>query len=135
MERKTPAQIEAAATIMQTCVAYLLLSDMIKEDNGDVILRLNGYIEKNMEKTLDVDTLCREFSLSRNALYRLSHTFFGMPIATYIRNKKMDTAAALLMEGKSVSQVALCVGFDDYNYFSKVFRAVKGAPPRAFKKK
>ena len=122
-------------TAFETVVEYLLLSDIIKQDNGDMILRLNGYIEKNIEKPLDVDTLCREFGISRNALYRLSHAFFGMPIAAYIRNRKMDTATALLGAGQSVSQVAQCVGFDDYNYFSKVFRAVKGAPPRAFKRK
>lgn len=135
MGRKSYEQIEAAATIMQTCVAYLLLSDIIKEDDGDIILRLNAYIEKNIEKPLDVDLLCEEFSLSRNALYRLSRKFFGMPIATYIRNKKMDTAIKLLQSGRSVSTAAESVGFYDYNYFSKVFKAVKGVSPKSFKKK
>lgn len=134
LNTKSYAQIEAAGKIMETCIAYLIMENIVRQNEGETVFRLNKYIEKNISDELSVEFLCEKFDLSRNGLYKLSRDFFGMPIAKFIRKKKMDTAAYLLEKGYSVSSAAESVGFYDYNYFSKVFKSVKGTAPRNFKK-
>ena len=126
-------QIKSAAKIMEALISYLIVSDIIKEGNGDIILGLNHYIENNISSDLSVDKICREFKISRNALYKLSQNYFGMSIGKFIRKKKMETAANLIKNGSSVALASEAVGFYDYNYFSKSFKLVMGVSPNKFK--
>lgn len=135
LNTKSYAQIEAAGKIMETCIAYLIMENIVRQNEGETVFKLNKYIEENIADELSVELLCKKFDLSRNGLYKISRDFFGVPIAKFIRKKKMDTAALLLEKGSSVSQAAESVGFYDYNYFSKVFKSVKGTSPRNFKNK
>jgi AraC-like DNA-binding protein len=41
-------------------------------------------------------------------------------------------AAAMLSQGRTVTDVALCVGFENPSHFSKVFRAFLGVNPRDY---
>ena len=134
LNTKSYQQIEAAAKIMEACIAYILMSNVIQEDKGNIILRINDYIEQNIAGDCSVNTLCETFKISRNALYKISNNFLGMPIAKFIRRKKMDTAAKLIETGSSVSKAAESVGFYDYNYFSKAFKSIKGVSPNQFKR-
>lgn len=135
LNKKDYEQIEAAAEIMNACIAYLLMSDIIKEEKGNIILQLSDYIEENIFSEISVENICREFNISRNSLYKISWDYFGMSVGKYIRDKKIEAAARLLSEGYSVSEVAELTGFCDYNYFSKVFKSVKGVSPGKFKEK
>jgi AraC-like DNA-binding protein len=45
---------------------------------------------------------------------------------------RLKAAAAMLSEGRSVTDVAFSVGFENLSHFSKVFRAVHGVNPRDF---
>lgn len=130
---KDKKQINAAASIMETCACYLWVSRLIEFDGDSFASLISSYIKDNLTSDLSVETLCSHFALSRNKLYKLSHEAFGMSIASYVRKLRIENAAALLKNGYSVSNAAICSGFDDYNYFSKQFKAETGILPSKFK--
>lgn len=49
--------------------------------------------------------------------------------------KRMERARALLLEDKmSVSEVAYAVGYDNFAYFSRLFKNKVGISPKEYKK-
>ena len=55
---------------------------------------------------------------------------------SYIMNKKMEKAREFLAETDfSVTEIGRLVGFDDVNYFSRVFHKHNGFSPLAYRTK
>lgn len=129
LEDKSDDDISAAARMMQSCVCYLLINKLIKEDYGNILLELRKYIEENPTADLSSNTLCKKFAVSRNYLYKISNTYFGMPIASYVRLKRLKHAQQLIREGCSVTLAAERAGFNDYGYFGKLFKRYIGQTP------
>lgn len=129
LEEKSDADISAAARMMQSCVCYLLINKLITEEHGNVLLELRKYIEDNPTADLSSNALCKVFHISRNYLYKISNTYFGMPIASYVRIKRLKYAEQLIKEGCSVTLAAERAGFNDYGYFGKLFKRYIGKTP------
>ena len=49
-----------------------------------------------------------------------------------LKDVRLKAAAAMLSERRTVTDVALSVGFENLNHFSKVFRAFHGVNPRDY---
>lgn len=132
---KSEKQITAAANLMEICTCYLCLAELIKIDAENLIFHLSSYIDFHIADNLSVENLCSVFGISRSRLYEVSHKYYGMSIAKYIRKKRVGKALdCFKSKNCSVSRAADTAGFLDYNYFSKVFKAETGMTPSAYKK-
>lgn len=130
---KTQPQIHAAAKLMETCISYILTKNMIQMEKGGLPFMIEEYIENNLDKNISVDTICKQFNISRNMVYQNSNKYFGMPIAEFIRKKRIDKAYELLKSGMNVTEAAINVGFSDYSYFTKFFKREKHMLPKQVK--
>ena len=130
---KSDTQISAAAKIMESCACYLCVSELVKVDEGELIFHLDNYINNNICEDLSVSELCTRFGISKNRLYAISDSIYGMGIASYIRKKKVALAGKYLLQGCSVADAAEKAGFYDYNYFSKIFKRETGVLPSKYK--
>ena len=73
--------------------------------------------------------------LSETHFRRLWHRVFGISPTAYLRARRIARAKDLLLSGLySISEAAREVGFDDANYFSRVFRQETGVSPSEFLK-
>lgn len=135
LTNKSYSEIKAASKIMESCVCYLLMNHVIKETHGSIAFELNDYINENIGNHLTAGDLCKKFEISRNALYKISETYFGMPIAKYITKKRIEKATELISSGVSVTDVADILGFCDYGYFGKTFKKITGYTPTQTKEK
>jgi AraC-like DNA-binding protein len=52
-----------------------------------------------------------------------------MPIASYVRFKRLKQAEQLIKDGSSVTLAAERTGFTDYGYFGKLFKRYIGKTP------
>ncbi|MCR5134130.1 MAG: AraC family transcriptional regulator [Clostridiales bacterium] len=60
---------------------------------------------------------------------------YGQPVHQYVRHKKLERAAELLIEGKAgVLDIAGQVGFENGSKFAKVFRDTFGMTPGKFRR-
>ena len=109
------------------------MNQVIKESRGSIAFELNDYISENIGNRLIAGELCEKFKISRNALYKISDTYFGMPIAQYIIKRRIETATELIRSGVSVTEVAEITVFCDYGYFGKVFKKITGYAPTQVK--
>lgn len=132
---KSYSEIKSASKIMESCVCYLLMNHVIKETHGSIAFELNDYIKENIGNHLTASDLCKKFEISRNALYKISDTYFGKPIAQHINHKRIEKATELISSGISVTDVADMLGFCDYGYFGKTFKKITGFTPTQIKDK
>ena len=57
----------------------------------------------------------------------------GKPIINYIIDEKMKLAKKFIIEGVSLKEAAQRLGFDDYNYFSRLFKNRENMTPLQYK--
>ncbi len=91
-----------------------------------------------MWATLDRPLRLRELADTANVSeFHLSHAFtytVGMPPHRFHSALRMQEAARLLRsDDRSVTQVAMSLGFDDPAYFARLFRRHHGATPTAWR--
>lgn len=129
-------QIKSVANIIEMCTCYLWIKNLIGIDKGAKIYRVYDYINKNLSQDLSVEFLCREFEIGRTVLYETFKKYYGISVAKYIRKRRMEEAAKFLVQNHSkVSDAAAFMGFEDYNYFSKIFKSEMGLSPLEYKKR
>jgi len=60
--------------------------------------------------------------------------YTGTSIIKYLIQQRIERAKALLLDGTlSLKAIAIAVGFEDYNYFSRVFKRATGTSPKQYK--
>lgn len=132
---KAIRQIRAAGTIMQAFTSYTLSNETVAFRSQNFTEKLRGYLLSHLSDPLDVDTVAAALGISRSKLYIECSKYLGTGIAEYIRQLRIDRAKELLRDtDKSITEIAADVGFDDYNYFCRVFKKSAGYPAKKYRK-
>jgi AraC-like DNA-binding protein len=93
------------------------------------------HINANLDKPLPVSDLAEIVGLSRAHFSRSFAKSEGVPPAEFVLQQRLQRAVKLLTRADflPVKEVAILCGFEDANYFSKVFRRVYGTHPTEFR--
>ena len=92
------------------------------------------YLERNFASPLHLEDLAEHLGISKYHLSRLFHTATGFSFREYLSIIRLQEAKKLLAdERSSISEIAQKCGFDNGNYFSKVFRSKFGISPGKFR--
>ena len=89
-------------------------------------------IEHISDSEFSIDRLCREMAMSRTLFYVKLKSYTGKSPQDFIRIIRLERAAALLRNGRSVTDAAALAGFDNPKYFSTVFKKYFGVSPSKF---
>lgn len=130
----TPERINAAVSILDAIAGYVSLRNFAKWKNNSFADSLTDYIDKNLDKPLSSDLICKQFNCSRSSLYRAVSECFGIGIMQYVADRRIANAKKMLEHGEEVTAAAAANGFDDYCYFCKVFKKKTGVAPHKYKK-
>ncbi len=85
---------------------------------------------KHIENPLTLEELAENAGVSRRQMERLFRKMMGEPPATLYRNIRLERGRALLMETDlSVMEIAIAVGFNSANIFTRHFKARYGETP------
>ena len=136
-EVRAPARASAMAYEVSMHLADALLSwgeVRTVSKRPAAIERAISLCQGNPAELLDVDRLARAAGYSRYHFTRLFTEAEGVPPARYLLRLRMERAARLLQMGQDpIKVVARSCGFEDANYFTKVFRRFFGIGPRDFR--
>lgn len=95
-----------------------------------------SYIDKNLDKEITRENLAELVYLTPDYISKLFRRKTGMSFGEYIQRRKIQEAQNLLENtDMSIGDVALCVGFSSFSYFSKTFKKITGMTPGDFRKK
>ncbi|GGF96258.1 helix-turn-helix domain-containing protein [Paenibacillus abyssi] len=114
----------------------MLVAQKKRQTYDDRIGETLHLLSRHMKDPLRIEQLARTIGLSPS---RLSHLFkenTGQSIVDALNQMRIRQAALLLQHTeRSASEVALDVGFNNYNHFINQFRKRFGVNPSTFKKK
>ena len=93
------------------------------------------YMEEHLDEHLTIPTLSRRALLSATTFKKGFHRMYGLPVHTWLRQRRMDRAAKLLQDSSlSVLGVAQAVGYGSVSQFSAAFRRQYGLTPAQYRK-
>lgn len=95
----------------------------------ETVEQILHYINSNINTQISVNDICTSYYISKTKLYRMFYQAMKVPIAQYIRNKKIMLAYNLIKNGQKPTQVFEEVGFNDYSTFYRTYVRVIGSPP------
>ena len=105
-----------------------------QEASQDTVMKVIRYIEQNYTKTITKDELESISYMNINYLSRQFKARTGKSLHNYLVNYRLDKAVEFLREGKySISDIAMMVGYDNFSYFSRLFKEKKGCSPKEYK--
>jgi len=97
---------------------------------GNVI----GALENDFSKDWKLDDLLKIAHMSRSNLMRVFRKATGQPPIEYLVRLRIQRAMELLRSTNlSVTEIALEVGFNDSNYFTRCFRKATSQSPRQYR--
>jgi len=109
-------------------------TDVLATDDHDVI-RAVQYIRENACLAIQVPDILQHVSMSRAALEPRFRSVLGRTLHQEVQKVRIERAKFLLAEADlPIKQIALQSGFKNVQYLTRVFRAVVGQPPAAFRK-
>jgi AraC family transcriptional regulator len=95
--------------------------------------RVLEFIEEHLSETIALSTLSGLAQLSPYHFARAFRQALGMPPHRYHMNRRVERAKSLLAD-RSVTEVALAVGYAETSSFSSSFRKATGMSPSEFRR-
>lgn len=93
------------------------------------------YMEAHLDEPLTISTLSRRACLSATTFKAGFRRLYGLPVHTWLRQRRMERAAELLRDSSlSVLGVAQSVGYGSASQFTAAFRRQYGVTPAQYRK-
>jgi AraC-like DNA-binding protein len=134
-QARTPAQASALAYEAAMALYDDAFGSHTFATDRSAMQTVVDYINTHLDQPLPVSELAKVSGLSRAHFSRVFAESEGIPPAEFVLQQRMQRATKLLTNAAflPVKEVAIMSGFDDANYFSKVFRRIYGINPTEFR--
>lgn len=88
------------------------------------------FVDSHYQQTIRLADLAERANMSQQHFCRVFKQVTGKRPMDYVNFLRMNKASALLAEKRwNITEVAMAVGFDDSNYFSRLFKKYKRVAP------
>ncbi len=92
------------------------------------------FLRSHFNSNIGVDQLADEAKMSRHHFSRLFKAETGLSIGNYLRHLRVRRAQVLLSHTYlSIREIGEQVGYEDYNYFIRIFRKETGITPSRYR--
>ena len=88
------------------------------------------YVEKNIEKKIELKELADFMGYSPFYISRKFVDIYGIPITGYVRIRKLQYSIKDLLDGMKVIDVAMKYSFESHEGFSRSFKSLFGSSPK-----
>ncbi|MDX1692548.1 MAG: AraC family transcriptional regulator [Ketobacteraceae bacterium] len=96
--------------------------------------KIHALMEQHLSRHLDLETLARSANLSKYHFSKKYKELTGQSPIQHFLHMKMERACYLLdISGESITAVSESLGYDDPQYFSRLFKKVIGISPRDYR--
>jgi two-component system, response regulator YesN len=113
--------------------------DLVKafstKNYSPIVKKAVDYIHFNLEDPLTLNDIAAAINVNPSYLSRKFKEDTKTNIIDYINHKRVDEAKLYLQRGNvSVTEIAFLVGFNDLNYFTRVFKKITTLTPSQYMK-
>ncbi len=123
---------EAAGQLRQV----LSGTDLLPLQTSRIVKQAVAYLHQHHAELLSRQQIAGAVGVNKDYLSRIFHQELGLSPWDYLNRYRVAQAKALLTGSDlPITEIAARVGFDDPNYFSRVFRGLAGRSPRDYRER
>lgn len=112
-----------------------LLGPMLDRGVAQSLAEIRRYMEEHLDEHLTIPALSRRACLSATTVKEGFRRLYGLPVHTWLRQRRMERAAELLHTTElSLEGVAKAVGYSSVSQFIAAFRQQYGLTPGQYRK-
>ena len=116
-------------------ILFELFDAVYLESNHTEVIKIEKFIEENITQKITLTMLSDHVHLSKEYIAYIFKKNVGKTVIEYVNEKKMMFAKYMIQEGMlSLRDIAENLGYENYGYFSRVFKKHFNTSPIEFKK-
>ena len=105
-------------------------------EENDTVTRIRKFVEENLENRISREMIAEQLYFSTDYISRIFKKETGQSLSEYIMLRKIERARELVAEGKdNIGDIAVKLGYNNFSYFSEIFRRVTGYLPSDYRKR
>ncbi len=109
--------------------------NLVPRTQVELVKAVAAYIAENLNEKITVKQLTAKFGISNTYLQNAFRSVYGMPVISFIRVQKMQSAARILIHtSKSINEIAEQFGYENESKFSAAFKKIMGDSPAVYRK-
>ena len=106
-----------------------------EDSDKEQFTKIAEYLELHLEENISLATITKEFAINRNKLNDIFMKQTSMTCLGYLLNLRLDLAKIMLTKTElPIGEISDRVGYQDPNYFTKVFKENVGMTPSQYRK-
>lgn len=120
-------------------VLNLILLELLSAEetisNNSHVLKILRYIDEHLTEKLSLESIAQNIHLSKEYTSTIFRLETGVQLMHYINEQKSLLARELIINNEmSLNSISENLGFESYDYFSKIFKKHIGSSPSKLKK-
>ncbi len=129
----------ADLTLQELLIRIIQTQTVKSIDQGDfsnqnnAIAQVIEYIRKNLKEDINLKHLSDKACMSTTSFYRFFKRELGMSPIEFVLSEKIKHAKKLLKnQSIQINEVCYLSGFEDANYFTRLFKKYEGVTPKQY---
>ena len=125
----------------EKCIALLnyllfcLLDGKEITTKNEHVLEMLRYIDDKITERITLKRISEQVGLTREYASALFKREMNLTLTDYVNGQKLELARAMILGNEiSLSDISSALGFENYHYFSRIFKQKFGTSPMQFKK-
>lgn len=108
--------------------AYFLTGDIPADDKLPLYIRFKFFVENNLTDHTPVNAIAEKLAVNSNNLYNVVKQYSGFSPKEFITNRLiLEAKRRLYYSESSIKELAYDLGYNDPEYFSRLFKKVTGS--------
>ncbi len=122
-----------AQAFLLECTAAI--SNIRKTDTNPIIKKVCDYVEQNLSKDISLEMAADMAGVSSFYLSKLFKEEKGETFINFVSDKRLEKSCELLAQTDlSIKEITAQVGYNDQNYYSRIFKSKYGFSPKEYRK-
>lgn len=124
---------ELIINIVQLQNRATLDNPILTHSNNHPLSYITGFIQSHITEDIKLEVLSEKACMSKSTFYRSFKREYGISPLEYILSEKIKRAKILLSDTNiSIKSVSIDCGFNDVNYFIRLFKKMEEITPRQY---
>lgn len=120
-------------TFLLECTAAIV--NVRKTDTNPIIKKVCDYIEENLAQDISLEMAADFAGVSSFYLSKLFKEEKGETYINFVSDKRLEKSCQLLAQTDlSIKEITAEVGYNDQNYYSRIFKTKYGLSPKEYRK-
>lgn len=123
-------------SVINDILIYLMPEQKEKTNDSmrEIVHQVAKWIDEHYFEEISLSSLADRYYVDNTYLSKVFRQEMGENLIIYITKKRIEKAKEYMHQSEiNLTEIAFMVGYDDYTYFSRVFRKNVGVSPRDYR--